>query len=373
MIDGVANTVYNYADILTKNNYKCTVVTPKYPNIKDSYDFDVERYSSIVASKNLEYRVGNILPAKTLAKLNSKKFDLIHVHSPFVSSVIAEELKAINPNIPMVLTYHTKFDVEIEERIKVKSFSKIAKKFVLRNIKAADEIWVVSEGAAESLKNLGYKGAWRVMKNGTDFKKGASSEKKINNLRKKLGIEDDEFVFLFVGRMMLYKNTNLILDALSLLPQDLKFKMIFVGDGIEKSEIEKYSEQVGISNRCIFTGAIHDREILRDYYSISDLFIFPSTYDTSGLVVMEAAATKLPSVLIKKSCAAEGITHKRNGFLCEENKTSLKDTILEAIQNKELLKQVGENAQNEIYYSWEDSVKNATKRYDELIEKFKKG
>ena len=62
---------------------------------------------------------------------------------------MADELVKLNPNIPVVLTYHTKFDVELEKRIKLKSFLKIAKKFVIRNIKLADEGWVVSEGAVE--------------------------------------------------------------------------------------------------------------------------------------------------------------------------------------------------------------------------------
>lgn len=369
-IDGVANTVYNYADIMSKNHADCTVVTPKYPNVTDNYPFDVIRYSSAGLSKKLGYRVGNAVPVKTLTKLVNKNFDLLHVHSPFVSSLVADELVKLNPGIPVILTYHTKFDIELEKRIKVKSFLKVARKFVIRNIKLADEIWVVSEGAVESLRELGYKGDYRVMRNGTDFKKGASSEEKKAELRKSLGIADDELVFLFVGRMMWYKNIKLTIDALRLLPNDLEYKMVFVGDGYDRPAMEQYARHIGISKKCIFAGAVYDRERLRDYYSMSDLFLFPSTYDTSGLVVMEAAATKLPAVLIKNSCASEGIVHNRNGFLCEENEKSLKETILEAVRNIEHLKAVGENAQAEVYCSWEDSIANAYKRYTEIIENY---
>lgn len=370
-IDGVANTVYNYADILTdKNLANCTVVTPKYPNVTDNYPFDVVRYSSAELSKKLEYRIGNAVPIKTLKNLSNKKFDLLHVHSPFVSSLVADELVKLNPRIPVVFTYHTKFDIELEKRYKVKSFLKVAKKFIIRNIKLADEVWVVSEGAVESLRKIGYKGSYRVMKNGTDFIKGTSSADKIADLKKNLKIEDNELVFLFVGRMMWYKNIKIILDALRLLPNDMKYKMVFVGEGNDRASMEQYARHIGISKKCIFAGAVYDRECLRDYYSMSDLFLFPSTYDTSGLVVMEAAATKLPAVLIRKSCAAEGITHNRNGFLCEESEKSLKDTILEAVRNREHLKEVGENAQVEVYCSWEDSVERAYKRYTEIIENY---
>ena len=371
-IDGVANTIYNYADILTKKQLAdCTVVTPKYPNVNDNYDFDVVRYSSASVSKNLEYRVGNIVPIKTLTTLLNKDFDLVHVHSPFVSAVVADELVKLNPNIPVVFTYHTKFDIELEKRFKDKLFLKVAKKFILNNINRADEVWVVSKGSIESLKSFGYKGPYRVMRNGTDFKSGVSSEERIKKLKEKHQINDDELVFLFVGRMMWYKNIKLIIDALRLLPADLKFKMIFVGKGNDVKDIENYTKHIGISKKCVFAGAVYDREILRDYYSASDLFLFPSTYDTSGLVVMEAAATALPSVLIKNSCASEGVINNRNGFLCDENEKSLKDVILNAVSNRDKLKEIGINAQKEVYYSWEDSITNAYKRYIEIIDEFK--
>ncbi|MEE1002623.1 MAG: glycosyltransferase [Acutalibacteraceae bacterium] len=370
-IDGVANTVYNYASILSRLDVNCTVVTPKYPGIVDDYPFDVIRYSSTGVSKKLEYRVGNVVPVKTLGKLINKDFDLLHVHSPFVSSLVADDLIKLNPGLPVVLTYHKKFDVELEKRLKVKSFLKVAKKFVLRNINLADEVWVVSEGAVESLRAIGYKGDYRVIRNGADFKKGVSPAEKTAALKKSLNIAEDDLVFLFVGRMMWYKNIKLILSALRLLPNTLKFKMVFVGDGNDRHEIENHAKHIGISTKCIFTGAVYDREVLRDYYSMSDLFIFPSTYDTSGLVVMEAAATKLPAVLIRKSCAAEGVTDGRNGFLCEENEKSLKDAILRAVSDREHLTKAGENAQSEVYCSWEDSVRIANKRYEEIIENYK--
>lgn len=367
-IDGVANAIYNYADILTKSGNNVTVVTPKYPNVIDEYDFDVERYGSTSVSKKLGYRMGNILPLKTLNKLKSKKFDLIHVHAPFVSSLVANELKRVEKNIPLVFTYHTKFDVEFDKRLKIKPFKSISTKFINRNIHLADEVWVVSEGAVESLRNIGYNGPYKVMRNGTDFEKGKSSPDAVSALKQHLNIKPDEIVFLFVGRMMWYKNIGLIMDALAKMPKDLRYKMVFVGSGYDRAGMEQYAKHLNIYDKCIFAGAVYDREKLREYYSIGDLFLFPSTYDTSGLVVMEAAATCLPSVLIKGSCASEGVTDQRNGFLCEENPTSLCKTILDAIDDFEKLKQVGVKAQEEVYYSWEDAVKNAEIRYKEIIE-----
>ena len=96
-------------------------------------------------------------------------------------------------------------------------------------------------------------------------------------------------------------------------------------------------------------------------------------YDTNGIVVREAAACGLASVLIKDSCAAEGITHDRNGFIIEENAHSMA-SLLEML-SKELphLADVGQHAMDEIYISWEDSVREAKNRYEEIIQMSKEG
>ena len=90
-------------------------------------------------------------------------------------------------------------------------------------------------------------------------------------------------MLLFVGRMMWYKGIRLILDGLRIARQSgLRFSMYFVGDGYDLPEIEKYTRQIGLNNCVYFTGKITDRQKLKTYFGRSDLFLFPSTYDTSG-------------------------------------------------------------------------------------------
>ena len=369
-IDGVSNAVLNYATYITENHAECTVVTPRYPHVTDDYPFEVYRYSSADVSKKLGYRVGNFISVKTLHDLNAKHFDIIHVHSPFASSLIADELKKLNAGIPIVFTYHTKFDIDFQKRLKIKSLCSVAEKFICRNINKADEVWVVSEGAAQSLRNIGYKGAYRVMKNGTDFARGKATDDAIAEIRSQCGVDDDTHILLFVGRMMWYKNTGLILDALSRLTDNIKYKMVFVGDGVDKAAIEQYADKLGLADKTYFAGAVRDREKLRAYYSAADLFVFPSTYDTAGLVVTEAAACDLPSVLIDGSCAAEDVVDDFSGFLCYENPQSLADKIAYALSDDYRLEKIGKNAGESIYLSWEESVARAYKRYCEIYNEY---
>ena len=74
--------------------------------------------------------------------------------------------------------------------------------------------------------------------------------------------------------------------------------------------------------------------------------------------------------MVANSCAAEGIDDGITGFLCQENAYSIASQIDKIIDNKSLLSQVGENAKNNIYISWEESIKNAYDRYQVVIDKF---
>ncbi len=369
MIDGVAATTKAYADVITENYGEAVVIVPKYPNVTDNYKFKVYRYHSVPSDRMIGYRAGNPFSPKIVSKLRSENMDLLHVHCPFASGLMARVIcSSKKSKVPMVFTYHTKFNTDIKTRVKFRQIQRIAHRFVQSNINHMDEVWVVSESAAEDLKEFGYRGKYRVMRNGTDFKKGKSPQIDIDEIDRIYRLKEDELVFLFVGRMMWYKNLKIIVDALKILKdKGVKFRMFFVGDGNDRPAVEKYAEQLGLKENTVFTGAICDRDKLRDYYSRTDLFLFPSTYDTCGLVVMEAAACDCPSVLIRNSCAAETIEDGVTGFLCEENAQSCADAVQSAISDMDNLRRVGLNAAEKVYFSWEDSIAAAYKRYEEII------
>ena len=149
--------------------------------------------------------------------------------------------------------------------------------------------------------------------------------------------------------------------------------MVFIGKGPDQELLEKQALQLGISDRCIFTGPIYDRDKLRAWNTRADLFLFPSTFDTNGLVVREAAACGLASVLIRDSCAAEGITDGHNGFLIDETPEALAALLGKVCGDLSRLYEVGQNAMDEIYLSWEDCVSAAFERYEWVLEQKKAG
>ncbi|MDE7229786.1 MAG: glycosyltransferase, partial [Oscillospiraceae bacterium] len=182
-------------------------------------------------------------------------------------------------------------------------------------------------------------------------------------------IPEDTVLFMFVGRLLWYKGIKLILDALKIInDKGLKFRMMFVGDGLDRQEIEDYTDKLGLNEKVIFAGAVSDREELRVYYTAGELFLFPSEYDTNGIVVREAAACGVGSLLIEGSCASEGITDGRTGILCAADPEAIAKKLEFAVSHRTELYQIGEHAMNEVYVSWETAVKNAYDRYYTVIE-----
>ncbi len=376
VIDGVANVVTNYAQYLTEDHgARVAVGTPRYPGADYSaYPYTVVPYQSFDTTALLSgYRTGNPFSAKYVAELEAFRPDVIHTHCPAASTILARLLRE-QTDAPVIFTYHTKYDVDIERVLKVRLAAKEAIRTMVSAVEACDEVWVVSRGAGENLKALGYGGDVRVMLNGVDFVRGRVDDAVVARATEGYDLPAGVPVYLFVGRLMTYKGLPMILDALKLLrAKGRDFRMVFVGKGPDRELLEDRAAALGIADRCIFTGPVYDRDILRAWNARADLFLFPSTFDTNGLVVREAAACGLAGVLIAGSCAAEGITDGRNGFLIEETPESLAALLERVGGDLPYLRTVGQHAMDEIYLSWRDSVAAAYERYGEVLELRREG
>lgn len=373
-IDGVANAVVNYAGIINRSYGSATVVTPSNPQADDSvFHFPVCRYPSLDTTKLVGYRAGLPFSPEIQRHLDSQSFDIIHSHCP-VSSTLLSRLLRERIDVPLVMTYHTKFDIDIAKAISSKLLQEEAKRILVENISACDEVWTVSRGAGENLRSLGYKGDYLIMPNGVDLPRGRVDEELIAQTCRDYDLPEGLPVFLFLGRMMWYKGIRIILDALKELSDSGRdFRMVFVGGGTDRDEIVDYCNKLGLEGRVFFCPAIHDRNIVRAWYCRANLFLFPSSFDTNGLVVREAAACGLASVLIRGSCAAEDVDDGETGFLIEENSRSMAEKLETLCQCPETVKRVGLQAQSRLYISWDESVGNACRRYETVIENYRKG
>jgi glycosyltransferase involved in cell wall biosynthesis len=302
-----------------------------------------------------------------IKEITRHRIDIIHCHCPFVSAVISKNLRQAT-GAPIIMTYHTKYDIDIAHSLDSELMRTAAKKIIVSNIESCDEVWAVSRGSGENLKSLGYRGDYLVMDNGVDFPKSPASDELIRSVNSEHELSADTPVFLYVGRMMWYKGIRLILDGLlKAKAEGVRFKMVFVGGGGEYDEIVSLTHLLRLDNECIFTGPIRDREKLRAYYSRADMFLFPSTFDSAPIAVREASACGLASLLVRGSAAAEPASDGINAVLIEEDANSLARAVIALSGNMDQMKSLGRRAMDDLYMSWDTAVAQAYERYRNML------
>lgn len=367
MVDGVVNVVKNYATCLNKDGNRAIVVTPEMPHYYDIEDYPVERYFSIPLKSREPYRIGlDVVDASFHRRLRCIPFDLVHAHCPFSSGILAQQV-AKTRGIPVVGTFHTKYYDDFKESMKVDLMARIGSRVVAEFYRRCDEVWAVSADAAATLREYGYKGSIEVVANGTDFTATPASPEAQTKMLQLTGLQSDELVLLFVGRMVWQKNLEMMMAALALARKQLPFKMVFAGDGNALEPLKQKAEALGLSSSMLFLGMVPDRTVLKALFERADLLLFPSVYDTSGLVVKEAAASGTPSLVISGAAPAEGINDGWNGYLASNNAASYAEAIVKAASNRHHLAASGKQASSSLYRNWESIVAEVKDRYDGLI------
>jgi glycosyltransferase involved in cell wall biosynthesis len=247
-------------------------------------------------------------------------------------------------------------------------------KFTLDFYHAADLVFVPNKATGLTLLEYGFKGSYEIMPNGSDMV--VPDKMKLMSYRKKglkmIEAGADEFVMLFVGQHRWEKNIRMIIDSLKQLKEKGKaFKMVFVGEGYASGDMKKLVEKYNIQENVVFLGVITDRNVLQRVYAASDLFVFPSIYDNSPLVMQEAAAFNIPSIVVRNSSSAESILDGINGFLIENKSTDLSKKIMDLMKDQHAIKKAGEGARKSIYHPWESIIDDVYVRYNELIKNYK--
>ncbi|MGZ5545980.1 MAG: glycosyltransferase family 4 protein [Limisphaerales bacterium] len=190
----------------------------------------------------------------------------------------------------------------------------------------------------------------------------AMPEKKIS-LRNQLQVPANKWVWMFAGEAA--KGLEKTIEALIEFPEA---HLVVVS----RSSLEKYQRQakeLGVFARILFVGAV---ERMAEVYQMADIFVYPSQYDTFGMVVAEAMASGLPVAIKKQIGAAEWIEDGKNGFVCEPDKI-LKMLREIAGKSKDVIDEVGQHARaTTLAHSWEDCASRTLEIYQRAIAKRRK-
>jgi glycosyltransferase involved in cell wall biosynthesis len=373
-MDGVGMTAHNYAFWMNLKHGKSSLVAPSVNDYKDRVDYKVIRFKSVLLPGMNPYRIGlPMIDLKFKKKLSKNNFDILHAHCPFISGQLALKLSR-KLNVPLVATFHTKYREDFKKALSNDMFVEFMMSITMDFYNNADVVWVPNRATGETLKEYGFNGEFDIMANGTDF--DIPEKAKYLKYRHK-GLEDikadnDDFVLLFVGQHRWEKNVRTIIESLKILKEKKEsFKMVFVGEGYAAKEMKALVRQYGISENVVFTGVITERPAMKHLYACSDLFIFPSIYDNAPLVMREAAAFDVPSIVVRNTSSSEGVLDDVNGFLINNNAASLAEKIIALKNNPAAIKRAGEGARKSIYRHWESIVDEVNIKYEDIIRRHK--
>ncbi|MFC2821381.1 MAG: glycosyltransferase [Spirochaetales bacterium] len=373
VFDGVGRVMKAYAETMTKRGNEVYVITPMYDTgYRGGMPFEIVDYNSIGISEKIPWRVGiKEFDQHFIARMKQIDLDIIHVHGPVFAGNIGLQL-AKKRHLPIVGTFHTKFYDDILNTTGSKTIAKVGAEMVARFYAQCDEVWAVSEGTGETLRDYGYKGKVVVMPNGTNIR--TLNVECVPEVREKYGIRTDIPVLLFVGQLSWKKNLRRTIEACGILKKEgTAFQLVLAGRGPDEEEIKKLIEEQGLSENTVFTGHLTNVETLDALYSIASLFVFPSTYDNAPMVVREAAAMNTAALVAEGSCSAEVIKHLESGIIAKDDSEDVAKGIkifLELPEEKK--RSIEQKAYETIPVPWDGKLMDTILgRYQNLIDSTK--
>lgn len=364
VIDNLTRCFKEYADV--------TLVVPKTGSEDEDKNrpYKVIRIDSIsVPTTDYKLGISDIEPAKINKIFKDVEFDIIHIHSPFSVGRLGVKL-ARERNIPVIATMHTRFDFEFKKYLKSNILSDLGIKHIIKTFNNCDICIALNESLVKVYKDYGYKKEPVIIHNGTDLRIVDDKQKALDTVNKLYNIDENETVFLFVGRITSIKNIFFILDVLKKLKENnISYKMLYVGSGPDEENLKKKIKEYGMENEVIMTGKITDRELLKSIYYRAKLFIFPSLFDASSLVQIEAASQETPTIFIENSVTSNTVVNNKNGFTAPNDVDAFTNRIVEILNDDKLYNEVKTNAYKDLATPWEDIASQTYQLYLKEIDK----
>ncbi len=368
MLDGVVMVVHNYAIRLAE--YANVVVFA--PKLKKEFD-DSKLPFKVVRCKTwplplVDYRWPKPSLDKNFRKeMENIHLDIVHIHSAF--GIGKEGVKyALEHQVPIISTLHSQHKRDFLERTHSRLFTHLVMKNLIKTLEKTDEKYAVNDKVADLYKEYGLKEKPGVLNNATDMKL-VTDLSAIEKLKELHGIKDEK-VLLFVGRIDKIKNIPFILEVLKDLRQrQFPFKMLFVGGGKYFEKFKETVENYKLEEQVVLVGKVYDRDLLAQYYRLAHLFVFPSTYDASSLVQIEAASQKTPTIFAKDSITSSTVTPDVNGYSEELVADKFAKKIVDIFSDEEKYLEVCEKAYEEVYIHWDDQVRKVYNHYLDLHHK----
>ena len=306
-----------------------------------------------------------LLTIPLLVRLDSKyNFDVFHVHGDWSLAVLGSFIKLLLKK-PVFLTIHASMKGGLWSRLG---------RMGIEPFLIVDKIVTVSEEIKKQLSDAGVPASKiSVISSGVWLSRFY--------MVKKYYLKKDNPTILFVGRLRRVKGVRILIEAFRLvLGAFSQARLLIVGDGPSKAELEELSSKMGLRKHVKFFGTVPHHHIPK-YLSMADVFVLPSieTSQEKGegrpTALMEAMAAGVPVVASRIGGIPEIVKHGKNGLLVKPGDyAELADTIIKVLSDPLLASQLGfEASKSATEYDWCKIAKKVCEVYIEVArEKFRR-
>jgi len=263
--------------------------------------------------------------------------EITHVHSATPGPIgLAALAIAKLMHLPIYGTYHTSLPQYTRHLTEDFALEEMMWRFVLWYYNQMDLVFAPSHSTANELIAKGLAPhKVRVYPQGIDTQRFHPCKR--NGFYEKNHQFGKELKLLYVGRISKEKNLDVLVQTFAALHQEQgDMGLIVVGDGPYRTEMERKLKDTP----AVFTGYL-DGEDLAQAYASADLFVFPSTTDTFGNVVLEAQASGLPVVVSAAGGPRENLIPGQTGLIVPSTTPeAFKNAILEIVRTPGLLRKM---------------------------------
>lgn len=298
-INGVVTSIIDLSRGMADLGHKIFIVAPEYYSEEEfEYkDIEVLRIPAVDASFYEGFKWSSIMHKPTYLRLKEADIDIIHFMTPITVSVfgilVGKMLKK-----PIIGTYHT----FISELTYIRQFwpkagsfhQKISWHYTKAFYNRTHLITTPSEFTTKELIDNGCTIPAETVSNGIRLDNFDNS----NAAAKKMELNPDGKIILYVGRVSYEKNIMNLLESFSIYAKrNKKDKLVIVGGGPIVEDCKKLVGERGLQDRVIFTGMIKNEELRKSgIFGAADLFVTASTTENQPITVLEAMANSLPAV-----------------------------------------------------------------------------
>ena len=343
-VGGVSNSVHLYAEHLRAAGQHVLIYAPSYS--EDSGDTDeVRRVVSIPNPGGTEFSLPLPGSLKPMIDFAAQDFDLVHVHHPFLLGEAGMRM-ARSERLPLVFTYHTQYEqythnVPLNERAAARALITHAAEFC----NMCDLIIAPTRGVKTLLRRRGVETPIVVLPSGIEMARYRHAHPAA--VRKALGLSRDQHLVLHVGRLAREKNLDFLFaamtDALQRVPEAV---FVIAGSGPHEDVLREYLDgHADARDRVKFLGTVVGDDLI-GLYAAADLFVFSSTSETQGMVLVEAMGGNTPVIALDAPPLRDILRDGANGRLLPAHTTpaDYAAAVTEALGNRDLLRQWSEAA-----------------------------